>query len=520
MTSITPSDGRRITVNRSRPSAVSAHATSPHTPLSRSVSGSLYNSPTATAFRVDDENHLVIELGARSIRVGFAGESRPRCHLYYSPDQLRRIGDYRQYAPDYDARSRKRKRGEEHWARDGYELWRPDLRDTDLSFVGERLERLLREVEATYLMLDSRARKVSLVAGAQLPRPLLEVALAGLFGVLQTPTVTLFPASIMAVVGAGLRAALVVDIGWAETVVSAVYEYREVATGRTVRAGRALTWAMSKILDDDEELTVEDAEDILIRSGWCLSDSTPTGMEKEMVTIEIGEYSYEISRKELAEPIEQVFFAQDSKTGHSDDHDKSLAAVAYDVLLHLPLDVRKLCISRIIITGGPSSIPGLKSRLLQELNSFINAYGWNPVRNYGSVYRTASKPDTIPTQASTQITIPLEPTKITESTTKPSPELPVPAVPAHLAPQEPDFVRAKSASRVGPSPISGVVRGVHSLGAWTGASLLASLRTRGLAEIERDKFLAGGLTGLLNVKQPAGKQGVGERRSWSLAAWT
>src|ERR1700760_1660583 len=142
MASTTPQDTKKLVSGRIRPSATAAassaaQASSPHTPVTRSISASLYASPSA-AFRAGDENLVIFEIGSRFLRVGFAGEGAPRHILSYSPDQQRRVGDYRQYAPDYESRSRKRKRGED-WT-SGYELWQPDVRDQDLNLLRDRLE--------------------------------------------------------------------------------------------------------------------------------------------------------------------------------------------------------------------------------------------------------------------------------------------------------------------------------------------------------------------------------------------
>src|ERR1700761_8443326 len=137
MASTTPQDAKNLVSTRTRPSATATassitQATSPHTPLTRSISASLYGSPSA-AFRVDDVNLVIFEIGSRFLRVGFAGESAPRHVLSYSPEQQRRVGDYRPYAMGYDSRQRRRKTGED-WAYE-YELWQPDVRNQDLNLL-------------------------------------------------------------------------------------------------------------------------------------------------------------------------------------------------------------------------------------------------------------------------------------------------------------------------------------------------------------------------------------------------
>ncbi|KAI9869577.1 MAG: hypothetical protein M1823_009023, partial [Watsoniomyces obsoletus] len=52
----------------------------------------------------------------------------------------------------------------------------------------------------------------------------------------------------MCVVSAGVRSALVVDYGWEETVVTPVYEYRELAAVRSTRGMKMLTLKMGEML--------------------------------------------------------------------------------------------------------------------------------------------------------------------------------------------------------------------------------------------------------------------------------
>lgn len=63
-------------------------------------------------------------------------------------------------------------------------------------------------------------------------------------------------------------------------------------------------------------------------------------------------------------------------------------------------------------------------------------------------------------------------------------------------PPDPIEERLRRDQSKGTKPtVSGSIRGVESLGAWAGASLMANLRIKGLVEIERDSFLQYGLAG-------------------------
>ena len=217
MSTATPSISHHK-IRGTRPSAGPLQNASPHTPLSRSVSG-LYGSP-GSSFRIDDENLLIFEIGSRCMRAGFAGESAPRCKIEYTPEMWRRVGDYRQWEPGYRRRIGRGKK----WA-EGYELWEGlDVRGLDLGVVEDRVEKIVRDAESKYLLLDNRAKRVALAAPSDLPRPLLSVLLGRLFEALQPASITVLPSAIMACVGAGVRSALVVDCGWFETSVTAVFE--------------------------------------------------------------------------------------------------------------------------------------------------------------------------------------------------------------------------------------------------------------------------------------------------------
>ena len=104
----------------------------PHTPPR--VISSTYSSPST--IRADDD-FVLIEIGSRFARIGFAGDSLPKATLSCGPEQGRRAGDFRawqQPAPSFT----------EAWS-DDHEIWRYDLRSLDLGLFHDKLDRLLRD---------------------------------------------------------------------------------------------------------------------------------------------------------------------------------------------------------------------------------------------------------------------------------------------------------------------------------------------------------------------------------------
>jgi actin-related protein len=572
----TPShDIRKVSINRARPPPTALP--SPHTPLSRSISG-LYGSPSTASFRTDEENTLIFEFGSRFFRAGFAGDHSPRCVIGYSPELQRRVGDYRQWALGYETQRRKRKRGSD-WGQE-YELWRSHVEDVDRGLMADKVERLVREVEHNYLMLDNRQKKIALVLSSAVPRPLLSALLSSLFNTLQASTITLLPSAVMAAASAGVRSALVMDIGWEETTITAVCEYREVLQRRSVRAGKLLSEEYWKLLcagnkkalreqgldDSDPEVSFEETEEIMSRMGWCRSRSEsldPPSAASEAVAIPLPQSEPHITLSipftRLSDPVESVVFANDSKPDLIDDHDLPLHMLLFRSLLQLPIDIRKLCMSRIIFTGGVSNIPGLKSRLLQELTAHVAEHGWDPVKNYGS----ATEGRRLRKEAASQrksdyfpnVSLPILQKESHTTYYPPDPDAdPNSRLPAGLRTSEPDETMAKVQSRATSHlpahqqkpPIEGAIRAVNTLGSWAGASLVTNLRIRGTVEIDRERFLQHGLTGAGGAataaigKKDAGTSSgttttrqslagpgtraapaaaAGDRNSWTLGVW-
>ncbi|KAK8233546.1 hypothetical protein HDK90DRAFT_415415 [Phyllosticta capitalensis] len=551
--------GPPLPVGRTRPSSGQldlVRKASGERVSSRAFSG-IYGSSSAS-FRSDEE-HLVLEFGARSLRAGFAGESRPRCTKSFGPEEQRRVGDFRRWMPGYELLRKQRKRDQD-WGQE-YELWRMDLRNADMGLVEDKIDRAVRDIVTQYLLLDHRPRRATVVIPPLLPRPLLSALLSSVFTTLQAVSITVLSGPVLNVVSAGLRSGLIIDLGWAETSVTAVYEYREIHHRTSIRAGKYLTEEVANLLDDEchktkkeklgtrEQVSFEEAEEVLTRVGWCFSRDEAqkhhAGIEEDStsnITIPFPAASPPITISvpfhRFAEPAESALFASDMDLHDIDDHDLPIPLLAYNALLSIPIDARKLCMSRIIITGGVAKLPGIKRRILAEMEHIISERGWDPVKNYG--HATWRRDLRMPRatgfnrkRASTTADISTTTTNLAATPHTPPP--------ASLLPQESDPISTKLASlslkhnaALHPSP-TGVIRGVESMGAWAGASLVTSLRVRGIVEIEKDRFMQHGLATatrepgsvevaghskrLSSLGSTGGAGGKGDRGSWSLGVW-
>lgn len=345
-----------------------------------------------------------------------------------------------------------------------------------------------------------------------------------------------------------------VDIGWAETTATAVYEYREVQCRRTVRASKRLGREMLRVLarhvraksgqgDRSERKIVsfEETEEVVVRMAWCRpsaqNDDVPEALErlrleegKEMaILLRSTEppMNLELPFSELAEPCEHALFAKNINTCDLDDEELPLHLLIYRSLLQLPVDVRSTVMSRIIFTGGSSNIPGLQSRLISEVQSLIDERGWDPVS--GKVIDEAREKRKLLKNGGETPPSPTESEKggYHDTTT---------AIPASAQRQVADPIEShirreknKTVQFTVGMEISGVLRAVDSMGAWAGGSLVNQLRLPSVSTVEREQWMQHGLGGAArrgdvvkadnrkSVRGGLGKEG--ESLGWTLGAW-
>jgi len=416
---------------------------------------------------------------------------------------------------------------------------------------------------------------MNLVLPSALPLPLLSAVLDTLFTSFQPPTISLMSAPVLTTVAAGLRSALIVDIGWAETVVTGVYEFREVQSTRSVRATKMFGEAMFKLLANDLDPSreqgsaekkastkkknlpsLEECEEIATRMAWCKPGKhvetrklsrglTPVKEEDElkasmrslnvsgdsdagsMVSIPLSSIeppqSILLPFSKLAEPCENALLATGTLTEDLDDEELPPHLLVYRSLLQLPVDVRSICMSRIVFVGGGSLIPGLRKRILDEVANLIDEQKWDPVRGKAvDQYRSNPK---------LQRTKPRQPgpTEILEA--QGVMETPIPS--AALIEQEHDPIEEqlkKEAAKGKPIIESGHLRAVNSLGAWAGGSLLSQLKVPAISMVEREQWLQHGAAGAskasdINVaaahRQSMGPGALksGDRSSFTLGLW-
>lgn len=578
------------------PSGDAASSSNPRTPI-RSIPSipSQFNSPSS--LRAEDEV-LILEFGARRLRAGFAGDAVPKALVAFTPAQARRVGDLRAWEVGHvDDWARGSKWGEEH------ELWRNDVRGLDLGLVGDRMERGLREAfnkygDASYicpfvlespwlivglcryLLIDSRPRRMVAVLPSGAPLPLLATALDTLFNRFHAPAVSLLSSPVACAISAGVRSALVIDLGWSETVVTGVYEYREVQSSCSVRAGKLLVDNTHKLLatalgkapspeEDGAEKTAEhivsfeECEDIASRLVWCKhsrgplstsqppqeglptvteqdeseSSNPPTSGSPSSTTVPLKSTNppkrLDLTYDQLAIPSEDTFFASEQPHHTFDDEELPIPLLIYRSLLKLPMDVRALCMARIIFTGGCSGVLGLRGRIFDEVNRLIESHGWDPVHGKGvEAYKTNPKLRRGSRQAGDGGPTDAEGTGDTGGGGG-GHEVDGMWVDAPKQEREPELDPIDDQLRKGRQEkprLQGQLRAIESLGAWSGASLLNLLKIPALATVERETWREQGIAGAsrptevdhkIAQRQSMGAGGLmrNTNANWTLGVW-
>lgn len=501
--------------------------TPPH--RNRSIVSSFGSSSSPLSSFRNEEDVIIFEFGSRWLRAGFEGENTPVCAVGFGPEESRKAGDYRGWMRQKPARETgnpEKRLDAEEWAK-SHELWRMDLREVDLGLVDDKIERAFRDIYNTYLLTDAGNARLVLVLPSVMPHPILSALLTTLFNRWRFPSITLLPSAAMTAVAAGLRTALVVDLGWAETTVTAIYEYREVETKRSTRGMKLLLQKMGSMLsnldregaaknDDSISVKFEYCEEVVNRYAWCECSEDDEAIDRVVAIPSPSKPDSAYTQVPLlrfAGPVEDALFAIGTEDHEIDDHEKPIHGLVYNTLLELPPDIRGACMSRIVFVGGGSKIPGVRQRTMNEVSSLVAEHGWDAMRG-NAVTQQRKKLEELRISQPRQDDNQAE-TNETEETQEP----------------ELDFVEQKlrrNQPRDSKPAIHGQFRQINSLGAWAGASLVTSLKIRGFVEIEREKFLQQGLAGAtrdLDAHHIANRQSgirssmVSDRSSWTLAGW-
>lgn len=306
----------------------------------------------------------------------------------------------------------------------------------------------------------------------------------------------------------------------------------------------------------DHVVSFEECDDLTSRLAWCKPakgspkaqpnpDALPT-VEEQDETDMPGSYPKDESKgsdiplastsppvtihptfDQLSEPCESTFFDLQRPQSEFDDEELPVHLLVYRSLLQLPMDVRAVCMSRIIFTGGCSSVLGLRGRIFDEVSQLVHERGWsgvtgkaveqlkqNPKLKQRGSRQASDGPSSVGPQAGGG-----EEDEVWHD--------------AANAAQEKDPIeeQLRKAGRITPGT-QGQLRCVESLGAWSGGSLVTQLKVPAIATIDRELWLQQGVAGAsrpsevdvkVHQRQSMGAGGLmrsaAAGSNWTLGVW-
>ncbi|KAK9452192.1 actin-domain-containing protein [Limtongia smithiae] len=311
--------------------------------------------PASTAHPQTREPPIILDIGARGIRAGIAGASAPTCHVPLIPDARGRIPESR------------------------HAMWDLDLRGTRDSDLHNVLLVLLREVYDNRLLLDGKTRKVVVLENPLMSVVIKQAIAFVLFNYFQAISVTFMLSPVCTTIASGSRTALVIDIGWHETTITPIFEFKPMRPSirSTTRAARHLHFLVSAALTSatSEMPSFHTVEDFLIRACYCSRSSSsarPSSASPQQafaVTI-AGVTHYVPSLATRHDPVLQCFVTR-AADGVDDSESLPVPDLVIEVLAGLQIDTRAKLLSRIVFTGACANIPGLKLRIIDEIKAAL-----------------------------------------------------------------------------------------------------------------------------------------------------
>ncbi|EMR10666.1 hypothetical protein PNEG_01366 [Pneumocystis murina B123] len=324
------------------------------------------------------EPYIVLDIGSHYLKAGFSGESFPRCTIEY--DERSFLG-YRCTLAENITRFP---------VNFEYLLWD----EPNLELIGDRLEIYLREVYNKWLNIGSKFRKVSIVEYILLPIKFKVIIAKTLFTYFQVPSITFLSSHVLVLVSLGLNSGIVIDIGSKETSVLPIYDLRPM-TSFIVTSSLASNICFSRLkyllihysTPRLESLTFYDVQDFLQRAVFSLPLSPLTSSKSTIIfpenleniykpNVECSDVIWEPpSQKGLEVTIpgwvrvcitEALFEASDK---YADTDEISIPQMIKKCLSHLPIDIRSIVSTSLVISGGFSLIPGLQNRINNEIKA-------------------------------------------------------------------------------------------------------------------------------------------------------
>ncbi|CRK90060.1 CLUMA_CG003779, isoform A [Clunio marinus] len=286
---------------------------------------------------------IVLEIGSVYTKIGFCGEAHPR---FIISTEIRSISDIlkKSYISLYD--------------------------QTAAFFT---------KIFFKYLLASPKDRKVSIVESVLTPTVIRECIAKVLFYHFEVSSVLFLPTHLVATATLAVENAVVVDLGFKETIVIPVYSGVQVLSAWQAQPlGSEAVHDKIKaelILNGVKEEILTDAviEDIKVRTCFVTKQSRALSFKSKEEIQPCPDLEYPVDGNDVIKVPGQLREVAFEVLFPKDNDRLGLPYIILDAILNCPVDTRKVLAENILLIGGTASALGMTARLKAELTKLIES---------------------------------------------------------------------------------------------------------------------------------------------------
>lgn len=273
----------------------------------------------------------------------------------------------------------------------------------------EMLKDFLHILYFRYLVVNPKDRRLVIVESVLCPTIFRETLAKVLFHHFEVPSILFVPSHLMAVYTLGISSALVIDVGYTETVVLPIFEkvpilsaWEAVPLGAQAIHRRLEAELMEKgkvkgsVSEEkvlgvvlNEPLSESVLEDIKARVCFVTPIERGHRLQEYNLKLRFPDAKSPVEVLEPCTPIPDVPYPLDGQKVltipgvlrelgpellfEEDGDGQTVATIILESILRCAIDIRRILIENIVIMGGTAQMPGFKHRLLNEVKSLLTS---------------------------------------------------------------------------------------------------------------------------------------------------
>ncbi|XP_027558463.1 actin-related protein 10 [Neopelma chrysocephalum] len=292
-----------------------------------------------------EKTAVVIDLGQAFTKCGFAGETGPRCII---PSEIKK--------PDVSK----------------------PVRVVQYNINTEELYSYLKEfihmLYFRHLLVNPRDRRVVIIESVLCPSHFRDTLTRVLFKHFEVPSVLFAPSHLMSLLTLGINSAMVLDCGYAESLVLPIYEGIPILScwGSLPLGGRA-------IHNTENQAEFLAVFNYLFRT--CFVSDLQRGLKIQAAKFNIDgsaerpspppDVDYPLDGEKILHVVGPIRDSVVEILFEQDNEETSVATLILDSLVQCPIDTRKQLAENLVVIGGTAMLPGFLHRLMAEIRYLV-----------------------------------------------------------------------------------------------------------------------------------------------------